>query len=419
MKIAVWHNLLSGGGSRALHQHIKGLAQRGHQLTVWTSSLADSQFLDVAAFAGDPHVLPLDMTIRIRHQHRDKLSALGFEPDEQVRRMLDFCRRCADEINAGGFDVLFANSCVYFMMPYIGRFITIPTVLYLGEPNRALFEAQPDLVWAGLPSASTHWRETSYWSRYWDDLFRIRQARVRVREEIYNAHSYDTLLVNSYFSNESTIRAYGRAGKVCYLGVDTDLFPFLNLPREPFVMGLGAFYPPKKAETAIETLAQIPEERRPPLIWVGNMGDRDYVQQMQALSQRLNVRFEPRERIPQDELVRLLNTASCLLYTSSLEPFGLAPLEANSCGLPVVAVAEGGIRETIIDGYNGLLRPRDPVALARAVEEVMTNSTLFERLSLNARQLVREQWTLGKAIDRIETALIDTANRKRGAAVPV
>ncbi len=419
MKIAVWHNLLSGGGSRALQQHIRGLAQRGHYLEVWTSSLADSHFLDAEAYAGQPHVLPLNMTIRIRHQYRDKLSTLGFSPDTQVRRMLDFCRRCADEINAGGFDVLFANSCVYFMMPYIGRFINIPTVLYLGEPNRSLFEAHPDLIWEGLPAASDHWRETQYWSRYWDDLFRIRQARVRVREEIYNARSYDRLLVNSYFSSESTIRAYGRSGEVCYLGVDTDLFPFLDLPREPFVMGLGAFYPPKKAETAIEALAQIPQDRRPPLIWVGNMGNREYVRQMQQLSQRLNVRFEPRERISQAELVRLLNTASCLLYTSSLEPFGLAPLEANSCGLPVVAVAEGGIRETIIDGYNGMLRPRDPAALAHAVNDLMTNNALFERLSLNARQVVREQWTLGKAIDRIETALIDTANNKKPAVTPV
>ena len=419
MNIAVWHNLLSGGGSRALHQHIKGLAQRGHQLTVWTSSLADSHFLDVAAYAGEPHVLPLNMTIRIRHQYRDNLRSLGFEPDEQMRRMLDFCRRCAEEINAGGFDVLFVNSCVYFMMPYIGRFISIPTVLYLGEPNRSLFEAQPDLVWAGLPSASAHWRETRYWHRYWDDLFRIRQARVRVREEIRNARSYDTLLVNSYFSSESTVRAYGRAGQVCYLGVDTDLFPFLDLPREPFVLGLGAFYPAKKVETALETLARIPTHQRPPLIWIGNMGNQDYVRQMRQLSQQLGVQFEPRERIPQAELVRLLNTASCLLYTSLLEPFGLAPLEANSCGLPVVAVAEGGIRETITDGYNGLLRPRDPALLARAVEDVMTNNALFDRLSQNARQLVREQWTLDKAIDRIETALMDTVNRKKGVVASV
>ena len=41
-------------------------------------------------------------------------------------------------------------------------------------------------------------------------------------------------------------------------------------------------------------------------------------------------------------------------YASFLEPLGLAPLEAMSFGLPVVAIKEGGLRETVIDGYNGL-----------------------------------------------------------------
>lgn len=416
MRIAIWHNLFSGGGSRALHQHIKGLAERGHHLEVWTSSLADTAFMDIEQYVAKLHVLPLDMNVRIRYQYLDKLPALGFEPDTQVRRMLEFCQKCADEINSGGFDVLFANSCVYFMMPYIGRFVTLPKVLYLGEPNRALFEAQPDLVWEGLPAVSENWRSKQYWAQFWDDLFKVRQARVRVREEIQNFRSYDKVLVNSYFSSESTVRAYGRAGEVCYLGVDHRLFPFLDLPREPFVMGLGAFYPPKKAETAIEALAEIPADRRPPLIWIGNMGNREYVAELRSLSEKLGVRFEPRERIPHDELVHLLNTASCLLYTSSLEPFGLAPLEANSCGLPVVAVAEGGVRETIIDGYNGFLRSRDPKVLALAVEEVMTDEALFNRLSVHARQTVRDHWTFEKAIDRIETALIATVNSKKIAS---
>jgi glycosyltransferase involved in cell wall biosynthesis len=406
MKIAVWHNLPSGGGSRALRQHIKGLAERGHELTVWTSSLADSQFLDVDQYAGPPRVLPLDMNLRIRHHYRDKLRAMAFSSDTQMDRMLDFCRRCADEINAGGFDVLFANACHQFLMPYIGRFVNGPKVLYLGEPNRALYEARPPLIWEALPSAESRWRQKAYRKQFWDDIFSIRQARVRVREERANYHSYDTVLVNSRFSNESLLRAYGQPGAVCYLGVDAELFPFLDLPREPFVLGLGAFFPHKRPDTAIEALARIPADRRPPLIWIGNIGNPAYVASIQQLADRLGVRLETRQNVAQAELVRLLNTASCMLYTSALEPFGLAPLEANACGLPVVAVAEGGIRETIVDGQNGLLRDRDPAALGLAVDQILTDPALFARLSANARQVVQEQWTVVRAIDRLEQALL-------------
>ncbi|WP_128547627.1 glycosyltransferase family 4 protein [Larkinella soli] len=413
MKIAVWHNLLSGGASRALHQHIKGLAERGHTVEVWTSSLADRKFLDVDAYVTRTHVLPLSMTTRIREDYRDRVRALMFEPDTKVQRMLDFCKRCADEINAGGFDILFANSCIYFMMPYIGRFIQIPKALYLGEPNRFLFEAFPKQLWEGLPPATGNWSKRDYRNQFWDDIFKIRQARVRMREEIYNFGTYDKVLVNSYFSNESLVRAYGASGEVCYLGIDTDLFPYLNLPREPFVMGLGAFYQHKRPETAIESLALIPEAVRPRLVWIGNMGDTAYVKILREMSHRLGVRFEPREHVPQEELVRLLNTASCLLYTSSLEPFGLAPLEANACGLPVVAVAEGGVRETIVHGQNGLLVNRNPQEIAFAVERILTDPALFETLSTNARRQVRDHWTYEKAIDRIENALIQTMAKEK------
>ncbi|HEY7768805.1 MAG TPA: hypothetical protein VIB55_11630, partial [Longimicrobium sp.] len=38
MRIAVWHNLSTGGGKRALHTHVRGLVERGHELRVWTVS---------------------------------------------------------------------------------------------------------------------------------------------------------------------------------------------------------------------------------------------------------------------------------------------------------------------------------------------------------------------------------------------
>jgi len=44
-----------------------------------------------------------------------------------------------------------------------------------------------------------------------------------------------------------------------------------------------------------------------------------------------------------------------MVYSARLEPFGLAPLEANACATPVVAVAEGGVRESIRNGVNGVL----------------------------------------------------------------
>ena len=54
-----------------------------------------------------------------------------------------------------------------------------------------------------------------------------------------------------------------------------------------------------------------------------------------------------------------------------LEPLGLAPLEAMSFGLPVVAIKEGGLRETVIDGYNGFLVDRSPEDFSKKIVDLI------------------------------------------------
>ena len=83
------------------------------------------------------------------------------------------------------------------------------------------------------------------------------------------------------------------------------------------------------------------------------MVDEKYWLEMVELARSLNVTLEVKKMVTDEQLVRLLSGAICMVYSSNLEPFGFAPLEANACGTPVIAVAEGGVRETIIHEKNG------------------------------------------------------------------
>jgi glycosyltransferase involved in cell wall biosynthesis len=100
-----------------------------------------------------------------------------------------------------------------------------------------------------------------------------------------------------------------------------------------------------------------------------------------------------------------------LLYAPRLEPFGLAPLEANACGLPVIAVAEGGVRETVVDQVNGLLVENNPVAMAEAIARLSSDPSLARKLGAKARHAVKENWDLNAAIDRLEQKLIRYARK--------
>src|SRR6266545_579251 len=359
MKIAVWHNLPSGGGKRALFDHINGLLTRGHYLEAWCPPTRDSDYLSLEQKIKE-HVVELR---RVQPRTVPSLISKSFagsalqsylESIHSLEAMDEHCKNCADEINRGGFDLLFANACAYYRVAPIARYVEIPTILYLQEPFRALYEALPKLPWLALDPLPGR-KVFSYWRsvRFVTNLIEVQALRVQAREERRNAGAFHRILVNSFYSRESVFRAYGLDSRVCYLGIDTNLFRSLEIQREDFVIGVGAFIPEKNIDFVLRALAKI-RKHRPTLVWVGNAAWDSYLRDLVLLAQELNVSFEAKIRIDDAELVRLLNRAKIMVYAPHLEPFGLAPLEANACGLPVVAVAEGGVRETVVDGLNGL-----------------------------------------------------------------
>ena len=74
------------------------------------------------------------------------------------------------------------------------------------------------------------------------DLINVQALRVQVREELASVGGFDMILVNSFFSRESVLRAYGLDSKVCYLGIDTEAFRLTDASKEGFVVGLGNIF---------------------------------------------------------------------------------------------------------------------------------------------------------------------------------
>ncbi|MBD0326284.1 MAG: glycosyltransferase family 4 protein [Pyrinomonadaceae bacterium] len=410
MKIAVWHNLPSGGGKRALYYHVRGLVERGHTIESWCPPTADQTYLPLGELIAE-HVLPIDWQPRAKKSVAARLTTLRLDPHTRIEALDQHCRRCAGEINSGGFDLLFANSSFYQAVSSIGRYVRLPKVIYLQEPTREYFEAMPEPLWNALPPPAQSYLSPSYLRDYLKDLIKTQTWRAMLREETRNARAFDTMLVNSFYSRESILRAYGVEAKVCYLGIDTDQFTDLQLPREDYVVGLGAFVKLKNIEFVLHSLAEMPKPR-PRLVWIGNSADTLYLEAMKRLAATLDVDFEPLLKIPDEQLVDVLNRAMLMVYSSRLEPFGFAPLEANACGVPVLAVAEGGVRETIVHGVNGLLIDSDPREMAAAITRLMNDRAYARRLGQTARQQVVEKWSVAASVDRLEQKLFEAIGRR-------
>jgi glycosyltransferase involved in cell wall biosynthesis len=405
MRIAIWHNLPSGGGKRALYQHVRGLLERGHEIEAWCPPSADRDFLPLADLIPE-HVRPLEGIVDSSRQasntrplgFRELVSATRSDIDEMDRH----CKICADEVNAGEFDVFFANACTFYRVTSVGRYVRIPAVLYLQEPFRKLYEAMPNHPLAAKESGAVSARQ----ARKQVASIRVAESkRVQIREEIANARAYQRILVNSLYSRESVLRAYGLDSRVCYLGVDTERFADRGHEREPIAIGIGAFVWEKNIPFILRAINEL-DRRDLRLVWVGNVADRRTLLEVQSTARDLDVDLDARVRPSDDELVGLLNQASVFVYAPRLEPFGLAPLEAAACGLPAVAVAEGGTRETILHDRTGFLTNHDEREFASAISSVLTNGALRRDMRSAAREWVVDRWTTGHAAARLEAHLL-------------
>ena len=408
MRIAVWHNLPSGGGKRALYDHVRGLVARGHHVEAWCPASADTAFLPLSELCSE-HVLPWTCSrsnpLLIPSIRRDSLDQYA-----RIQAIDDHCRRAAAAINSGGFDVLLANTCQVTASPFIGRYSTIPTCLYLQEPYRMLYEAWPDPPFAALPPPGRSVFAPWYLRQRLADYFRTAVRRFQIRAEHENAKSFSRILVNSYFSRESVWRAYGLNSSVCYLGVDVERYsPDGVAPlRENAVVGIGAYGKHKNIEFVIRAVGKV-SPPRPDLIWIGNSIESDELERLRSIATVCGVTFRPHVRIPDAEVAALLRRPFAMVYAPRLEPFGYAPIEANAAGLPVIAVAEGGVRETIRDGENGLLVDATPAAMAAGIELLRDDPALARKLGVTGRDTLRDKWSLTTATDRLETYLSEMA----------
>ena len=202
------------------------------------------------------------------------------------------------------------------------------------------------------------------------DTLRVHYLRLQVREEITNANTFGAILVNSQFSAEAVARAYGLPSRVCSLGVDPFLWDIAPRQPECLVVGIGEFAPHKGIAFVLRALSQT-NLPRPEIHSVGNRADPAHLAQLRKLAESLNVDFISAFISAPDRANQNIKAAAFLVYAPHLEPFGYAPLECAAAGLPTVAVAEGGIRETVEHDITGLLVARDVTQMAAAIDELI------------------------------------------------
>jgi glycosyltransferase involved in cell wall biosynthesis len=339
MRIAIVDNLPEGGAKRVVFEQIKGLSQ-DHEIDYYTNTLV-SHF-PFADYVSQIHRFDLAMP---RFHGITRIAMELLLASNFARRY----RQMATLINKSGADIVIAHPCMITQSPLVLRYLTIPSVYVVEEWLRVYYEA--DLH--PLPVTSFIKRKYEYLRR-----------RILALADKKNVAMATRLVTTSIFNQDHVQKAYTQNSDLVPLGVDTDFFkPHKNASRNHFL-----FVGNKESVDGYDLLEEAISRThsRPKIKYVSCNG----------------ISFT----IDDEEMRNLYQTAVATLCLARSEPFGLVPLESMACGTPVIAVNEGGYRDTIIQDKTGRLIPRRPDALVEAMLSISQDKKAYEAMSRVARK---------------------------------
>lgn len=228
------------------------------------------------------------------------------------------------------------------------------------------------------------------------------ESDLRAHAEQHIIDSADTVVVSTHIEKEDIGKLYQvncTPIEVIPPGVNTDLFQptdtriarkKLNLPDKRIVLYVGRIEPLKGLDILLKAIALLKTGADTHLLIVGGSPEKDAeLERLNTLADNLNISdiVAFNGSVDQEQLPDYYNAADVFVLPSWYESFGLAALEAMSCGTPVVVSRVGGLTTFIEHGKTGHLVPwRCPDAFARSLETLLENPSLRNAMGAAARR---------------------------------
>jgi len=205
----------------------------------------------------------------------------------------------------------------------------------------------------------------------------------------------------------------------------------LGIPQDArILLQLGRMVPRKGVDTVIRALGYIrrqagKQKERLRLIIVGGNTESPDVRQTPEIGRLQTLAAEEHVadwvhftgRRCREALRYYYSAADIFITTPWYEPFGIPPLEAMACGLPVIGSDTGGIKYSVVNGRTGfLVPPKDPSALAERIGQLLGDAALAIRMGASGLRRVHRHFTwekVGRQMDDAYTALLTTLRHER------
>lgn len=278
----------------------------------------------------------------------------------QYKNLLPLMPLAIEQFDVSGYDVVISNSHAVAK-----GVITGPDQLhicYCYTPMRYAWDLQHQYlresgISRGLRSALARWY-----------LHRMRIWDVRT------ASGVDHYIACSNYIARRIKKAYRRNATVIYPNVAVEEFS-LGTKKGDFYVTASRMVPYKKMRLIVEAFAKMPERK---LVVIG-AGPQFQESKAIATPNVQMLGYQPAEVLRQK-----LQAAKAFIFAAE-EDFGIAPLEAQACGTPVLAFGRGGACETVVNGVTGLhFHEQTTDAICDAVDRFEAGALRFDPMRLRA-----------------------------------
>ena len=199
--------------------------------------------------------------------------------------------------------------------------------------------------------------------------------------DIKHSRRPDFIIANSLFVKDWIKKNYNIESSVIYPPVDTKLFKFQK-NKEDYFITTARLEPYKRVDLIVNAFNKTRD-----MLYV--VGDGSMKKRLMKTANQ-NIKFfnflEPKE------VMELVSKAKAFVH-AGIEDFGIAPVEAQSCGTPVIAYNLGGLSETVIDGKTGILfNFQTTDAILDALERFKKTEFNLRKISEHAEQFSEERF---------------------------
>ena len=361
MRIAFFHNLPPGGAKRVAYYQVKYLSQK-HEVDLYTLKSQDPDFLNFSELKCNIYEYEFDQGKRAGPFNR-VLSDI-----KVLSKLRNLHKKIALDIDKKKYDIVVAHPDKYTQAPFVLSFLKTRKSYYCHELLRLAYEEH---LMNFKPKTPAHL------------LYEKMTRSIRKKIDKDNALHSDIIVTNSAFTALNVEKYYGRRAAVCYPGVDTDIFKKRNYKKIYDLLFVGD----KVQEDGFDLLQSI-VKLLPRKIKVN------------IISTRQNGKW-----ISDSELSNEYNKAKIVLALAVNEPLGLIPLESMACGVPVIAAAEGGYKETVVNGKTGFLMSRSPKKISLKIESILSNPNLQKKLRQNSVDYIKNVWSWEKRMKHMINVL--------------